>query len=403
MSSPPVLAQASTFLHRALRHDRAFTSVQTGPSHGWRSHAKLAVRRLPGSASPRLGLFRSGSHELVAIPSCVVHAPPLNVAAAAVEAALETAGASPYNDFTGGGQCRYALLTMHRPSGKVQVTLVWNAAGWKDALPMVRNVGTALWKGKGKDVLHSVWFNWNASAGNAIVVPERGRFYHMYGPQELVDSVMGVEFCFQPFAFRQANLDAFEKLLLPKLLTYVHKGAAVAEFCAGVGVIGLVVLKEKQLRSLVASEINEAAKDLFWKAYRSINKEGWSPRVEYVVGRDVDTVDIIDDETEIVIVDPPRSGLSLELVEMLAEPDAASLRRIIYVSCGFKAFQRDSRMLCNGHWKLTAAHAFILFPGSDHIETLAVFDRVRRKPRPAPPSAQSQVKRRQRPQNNKTR
>lgn len=403
MSSPPVLAHASTFLHRALRYDRGFTSVQTGPSHGWRTHAKLAVRRPAGAAGPRLGLFRAGTHELVVIPSCSVHAPPLNAAAAAVERALNAADASAYNDFTGDGQCRYVLLTMHRPSGKVQVTLVWNAGGWKDALPMVRNVGTALWKGKGRDVLHSVWINWNTSGGNAIVTPEKRRFYHMYGPQEMVDSVMGVEFCFQPFAFRQANLDAFEKLLLPKLLEYVHKGAAVAEFCAGVGVIGLVALKEKQLRSLVASEINEAAEPLFWKAYRSINKEGRSPRVEYVVGSDLDTVDIIDDETQIVIVDPPRAGLTPELVEMLAEPDAASLRRIIYVSCGFKAFQRDSRVLCNGQWKLTAAHGFILFPGSDHIETLAIFDRVQRKSIRAPASAQAQGRRRQRPQNNKAR
>lgn len=271
-------------------------------------------------------------------------------------------------------------MTLHRPSGKVHITLVWNANSWKDALPVARNVGAALWKGKHRSLLHSLWFNWNTSSGNAIVSPDRSKFYHMYGPPQLLDHVMGVQFPFQPFAFRQANLDAFEQILLPKLLTYVHQGAAVAEFCAGVGVIGLVALKEKKLRTLIASEINEAAKPLFWHAYNSIKKQPHhSPKVDYVVGSDIDTWEIVDDETEIVIVDPPRAGLSPALVHLLANPKTHALERVIYVSCGFKAFQNDSKVLCSGQWKLAAAHAFILFPGSDHIEILAVFDRVNRR------------------------
>lgn len=54
----------------------------------------------------------------------------------------------------------------------------------------------------------------------------------------------------------------------------------------------------------------------------------------------------------------------------------ARLSRLIYLSCGFSAFQRDCDALIeSGQWRLTHCEGFNFFPGSDHIETLAVFDR----------------------------
>jgi hypothetical protein len=33
-------------------------------------------------------------------------------------------------------------------------------------------------------------------------------------------------------------------------------------------------------------------------------------------------------------------------------------------------------LLSSGRWRLAAADGFLLFPGSDHIETVAVYDRI---------------------------
>lgn len=258
----------------------------------------------------------------------------------------------------------------------MQLTLVWNAASWKAAQPQASRLASALWRVKGNVLLHSVWFNWNPAKGNAILAPERYRFYHMFGDELLEERVMGVSIFFQPFAFRQANLDAFEEKVLPELLRYIPAGSAVAEFCAGVGVIGLVALRRKTLRRLVASEINPAAEELFWRGYRAMDKDGLKESVvEYIVGSDASTIGIVDNDIDVVIVDPPRSGLSEEMVAALARPNVSSLRRIIYLSCGFDAFKRDSRVLYRGEWVLRDAHAFVLFPGSDYVETLAIFDR----------------------------
>jgi hypothetical protein len=41
----------------------------------------------------------------------------------------------------------------------------------------------------------------------------------------------------------------------------------------------------------------------------------------------------------------------------------------------FDALKRDAAGLLSNGWRLTHAEGFVLFPGSDHLETLAIFDR----------------------------
>lgn len=102
---------------------------------------------------------------------------------------------------------------------------------------------------------------------------------------------------------------------------------------------------------------------------------------------------------EVMIVDPPRKGLSdevldelckpynpdqgyVESVSLLSIPDevvnwANDVQTLIYVSCGFDALARDTERLLTGRggWMLESATGYILFPGSDHVETLCIFRR----------------------------
>ena len=58
--------------------------------------------------------------------------------------------------------------------------------------------------------------------------------------------------------------------------------------------------------------------------------------------------------------------LACKLIRLLAARE---------VSCGFGAFQRDCERLLRGGWRVGHAEGHVLFPGSDHVETLCVFER----------------------------
>ncbi len=83
---------------------------------------------------------------------------------------------------------------------------------------------------------------------------------------------------------------------------------------------------------------------------------------------------------EVVVLDPPRKGLEPELLRFLASQDSLAqhpqLQRLLYLSCGFPALMRDcDALLAGGQWRLAHAQGFMFFPGTNHVETLAVFDR----------------------------
>ena len=74
-----------------------------------------------------------------------------------------------------------------------------------------------------------------------------------------------------------------------------------------------------------------------------------------------------------VIVDPPRKGLDPEVLSALC---AAPPRRLVYVACGLESFLSDERALtAGGRLRLTDLAAYDMFPHTEHVETLAVFDR----------------------------
>ena len=74
-----------------------------------------------------------------------------------------------------------------------------------------------------------------------------------------------------------------------------------------------------------------------------------------------------------VIVDPPRAGLSREVVTRLARrrPD-----RIVYVSCDVATQARDLRALGESGYRIDEVQAFDMFPNTAHIETVVALERA---------------------------
>ena len=77
--------------------------------------------------------------------------------------------------------------------------------------------------------------------------------------------------------------------------------------------------------------------------------------------------------TAAVIVDPPRTGLSREVVTRLARRRP---RRIVYVSCDVATQARDLRALRSSGYRVGEVRAFDMFPNTPHVETVVALDRA---------------------------
>ena len=74
---------------------------------------------------------------------------------------------------------------------------------------------------------------------------------------------------------------------------------------------------------------------------------------------------------DIVICDPPRSGLAKGVVDALAR---RTPRRLVYVSCDAATFARDLKALLLRGFLVSELAVFDLFPMTEHVELVAVLD-----------------------------
>ncbi|KAL9186146.1 hypothetical protein ACHAXT_005384 [Thalassiosira profunda] len=247
--------------------------------------------------------------------------------------------------------------------------------------------------GKGKRPklrLHSLWVNYNESwrHSNAIFAFDPGCWRHVCGPRAITEHLtlqrppgFRIPLTFPPNVFRQANLDAFTNIVgrirerVIKLREEIGDVACV-ELYGGVGTIGLHLADA--VSSLVSSDENPNNADCFRESVRAL-PNNLQPRLSYVqknAAAMVASEPALFRKSQALIVDPPRKGLDQEVVDHLCRGDSKATQLVVYVSCGFRAFQRDcDALLKSGRWSVESAEGHLLFPGSDAIETLAFFVR----------------------------
>jgi 23S rRNA (uracil1939-C5)-methyltransferase len=352
---------------------------------------------------------RSGAYTT---QTCSVHHPLINEAAATIRRLLRLPNAPPaYDEPSGRGSLRYVQLTVvdTEEDQRVQAVLVWNAVD-RQAASGLPSFAADLWTSQqhqgGQALFHSVWATYHPAATNTIL---SDRFELLHGTGSAWITLAGdTPVCIDPpGSFMQANVGAMGAALA-EMRKWVPHQAAVIDLHAGVGTIGmwkfwcsysisdeqlscmslmkcihcccdtgLALAATHDLRALRLVEIVGAGKAAFHSSLQQLRDAGIHlQEAEYIVASAGSQPAEWMAGMDIAIVDPPRKGLDSELLTFLCSdgvPD--SLHRLIYLSCGWKGFERDCTALTrSGRWKVRHAEGFVFFPGSDHLETLAVFD-----------------------------
>jgi tRNA/tmRNA/rRNA uracil-C5-methylase (TrmA/RlmC/RlmD family) len=295
----------------------------------------------------------------VHIPNCSVQHPLINRVVAVVRRALVETRMTSYSDKAHLGLARYLQVVVERNSQTAQVVIVANSdtpAPLAACFDLIRErLGPQL---------HSLWFNGNLEASNAILGAE---FHNWCGPPSVVERFGGPAVHYPPGGFGQNNLDIAQQII-EQVRDQVPQGARVAEFYAGVGAIGLSVLNKcGELR------MNEVGPQSLHGLELGLSELDPAQRAKVsVFPGPAGAACAAADGAEVVIADPPRKGLDPELTVYLGEHPP---ERFLYVSCGLESFLDDTAKLSSrGKLKLVGLTAFNLMPFTDHVETVARFE-----------------------------
>lgn len=185
------------------------------------------------------------------------------------------------------------------------------------------------------------------------------------------DRIMGLDLIFSTDGFRQVNDLVFEKMI-----EIVTEFAAECEFetafdlYCGSGVIGLFLARHFKDAKFYGIEINpESIKD----AKANAEKNGID-NIEFYCEDAAELRSKLSaaELPELVVVDPPRAGLS---DMMRRELLALSPERIVYVSCNPQTLARDLADITAHGYEIGRVVPLNMFPMTKHVETIVCLKR----------------------------
>ena len=198
---------------------------------------------------------------------------------------------------------------------------------------------------------------------DSIVINKNGNYKTIKGPGYIVESLGEYKFIVQPDSFFQVNSIA-AKLLYDKVLEYASlKGnEKVLDLYCGTGTIGSYI--SKYADSVVGVEINKYAIEDAIK-----NKKLNHIRNIDFICSDASNVDLAG--FDLVIVDPPRSGLDNKTNDYLK---TINPKKIIYVSCDPVTLARDLKDLSD-KYDIKDICLVNMFPRTEHVETVVKLEK----------------------------
>lgn len=314
----------------------------------------------PISPAGEVGFYRARSHQVVHVEHCLIQKPEADALAQAVRDYIARFQVEPYNEATGRGLLRH-LYVRTSCRGESLTCLLVNGSRLPHEQELVDMLRAAA------PGVCGVVLGENTRRGNAIL---GDRYRTLWGRDYLTDTLCGLELRLSVPSFYQVNHDQAQRLY-EKALEYAGltgRELAVDLYC-GAGTITQVLAR--RARHVIGGEIvPEAIRD----AEDSARRNGVE-NVEFLCG---DASRLAAElrqrglRPDVICVDPPRKGLAPDVVEAAASMTPG---RIVYVSCDPATLARDVARFAPLGYHPVRACAVDLFPGTAHIETVAILTR----------------------------
>lgn len=191
------------------------------------------------------------------------------------------------------------------------------------------------------------------------------------GSDYLEEELNGMSFRVSPNAFFQVNTEMAEKLYaLAGDYTSLAGFERLYDLYCGIGTVGLTMAPragELWGLEIVEDAIGDAIANA--RLNEIDNARFFAGDVRTALRLLVDTAG----SPDVVVVDPPRAGLSRKVVRRIID---ASPKRLVYISCNPTTLAPNGAQLAEAGYVLRKVRPVDMFPQTPHIECVALFERV---------------------------
>ncbi len=294
--------------------------------------------------------------EIVEVTDCLLASEHGNDVRERIVRWCRAAGLTAYDRRSGDGLLRNLVVREGRRTGQLQARLV-TAPGEldRDRLASAIRPDTSLL--------------WTQVEGVAETT-QGGVSELLAGEDRLDEELGGVRLRISPQAFMQTNTEMAEQLY-GVATEYARLGGfeRLYDLYCGIGTIGLV-LAPRVAEVWGLEIVEEAVADAIANARLNEieNARFFAGDVRLALRELVSTAG----RPDVLVVDPPRAGLSQKVVRRIIE---AAPRRIVYVSCNPTTLAPNAAQLVQAGYALTRVRPVDMFPQTPHIECVAALER----------------------------
>ena len=308
-----------------------------------------------------LGFHPPGSwRDVVAVEDDVLASPAVDALRRRVRDWCEAEGLSAYDRDSHAGFLRNLVVREGRRTGQIQARLVTSEGDFR-----------AAHFAEAADARSAIWTRTSSLAE----VTRDGESKVLTGDGFIEERIelLGrqLRFRISPDAFFQTNTEMAERLYgVAGEFAGLTGSERVYDLFCGIGTIGLSlapaagevwgveIVEEAVADAIGNAELNGIENARF---YAGDIRTAMRPLVEQAGKPDV------------IVVDPPRAGLSQKIVRRIIETGA---RRIVYVSCNPTTLAPNARQLVDAGWTLERVRPVDMFPQTPHIECVALLERA---------------------------
>ena len=258
------------------------------------------------------------------------------------------------------GSLRYASIRHSKKHDQYMLTLICGEPCQNKLTPILKEIQRHYPK------LSSVYFLLNDAPGDNLhgLNPE-----HLDGPTQLYEGIGNQEFAISPLSFFQTNsLGANTLYQYTRDLAELKPTDTVLDLYCGTGTIGLSMAPF--VKEVIGIEENSfATNDAVKNA-----KHNQIDNITFKTGRVKNILKFEEFDVDVVVVDPPRSGL---VPKALRRTAALKAPRLVYVSCNPTTLCRDLKEFCNLGYEVEQIVGIDMFPNTYHIETVTRLNLVK--------------------------
>jgi 23S rRNA (uracil1939-C5)-methyltransferase len=191
------------------------------------------------------------------------------------------------------------------------------------------------------------------------------------GDERIHEEVAGLRFAISPEAFFQTNTEMAERLYgVAGEFAALEGWERLYDLYSGIGTVGLsLAARAGELWGIEVVE--QAVADAIDNA-----RTNGIDRARFYAGDVRLALRELAEKAgrpDVVVVDPPRAGLSAKVVRRVIE---TSPKRIVYISCNPTTLAPNAAQLVEAGYALRRVRPVDMFPQTPHIECVAVLDRV---------------------------